>query len=48
MATAALGRGAEDLALPLPPGLQAVWDVGKSYRESTATRERICLNGLWQ
>ena len=34
--------------MPLPPGVRAVWDVGKAYRESTATRERICLNGLWQ
>ena len=48
LATAPLGRGAEDLAVPLPPGVQAVWDVSKAYRESTATRERICLNGLWQ
>jgi hypothetical protein len=36
------------LAVPLPPGVQAVWDVSKAYRESTATREHICLNGLWQ
>lgn len=31
----------------LPPGVKAVWDVGKAYRESTPTRERICINGLW-
>src|SRR5258706_11085321 len=42
------GRGAEDLAVPLPPGVQAVWDIGKAYHEVTATRERICINGLWQ
>jgi beta-galactosidase len=47
-ATAPIGRGAEDLAAPLPPGVRAVWDVSKAYREATATRERICLNGLWQ
>ncbi|HEX4645550.1 MAG TPA: hypothetical protein VH598_08065, partial [Verrucomicrobiae bacterium] len=42
------GSGAEDSAAPLPPGVKAVWDLSKAYRESTATRERICLNGLWQ
>src|SRR2546426_395870 len=46
--TAPLGRGAEDLAGPLPPGVQAVWDASRAYRESTATRDRTCLNGLWQ
>src|SRR5882672_1074899 len=48
LAIALLGRGAEDLALPLPPDVQAVWDMNKAYREFTATRERICINGLWQ
>ena len=32
----------------LPPGVKAVWDLDKAYRESTATRERICINGLWK
>ncbi len=32
----------------LPEGVKAVWDVGKAYRETTATRERICINGLWR
>src|SRR5205085_6802562 len=32
----------------LPPGVQAVWDLGKAYREKTPTRERVCLNGLWR
>ncbi|MGD0089058.1 MAG: glycoside hydrolase family 2 TIM barrel-domain containing protein [Planctomycetota bacterium] len=32
----------------LPPGVQAVWDPAKAYRESTPTRERVCLNGLWR
>jgi len=31
----------------LPAGVKAVWDVGRAYREATATRERISLNGLW-
>jgi hypothetical protein len=33
---------------PLPPGVRAVWDLDKAYREKTATRERVCLNGLWR
>jgi len=25
-----------------------VWDPGKAFRETTATRERLCINGLWR
>lgn len=32
----------------LPPSVRAVWDLDKAHREKTATRERICLNGLWR
>jgi hypothetical protein len=32
----------------LPDGVKAVWDLDKAHREKTATRERICLNGLWR
>jgi beta-galactosidase len=32
----------------LPQGVKAVWDVDKAYRESTPTRERLCINGLWR
>ncbi len=32
----------------LPRGVRAVWDASKAYRESTSTRERICINGLWR
>ena len=35
-------------AVPLPPGVKVVWDIEKAHREKTATRERICLNGLWR
>jgi beta-galactosidase len=35
-------------AVPLPKGVRAVWDFEKAYRRSTPTRERICINGLWQ
>jgi hypothetical protein len=32
----------------LPQGAKAVWDLDKAYRESTPTRERVCINGLWR
>jgi beta-galactosidase len=32
----------------LPDGVQAVWDLDKAYRAATPTRERVCINGLWQ
>src|SRR5689334_5765862 len=32
----------------LPAGVKAVWDLEKAQREKTATRERVCLNGLWR
>jgi hypothetical protein len=44
----AVARGADDSAAPLPPGVRAVWDADQAFHESTPTRERICLNGLWQ
>ena len=38
----------DDSPAPLPSGVKVVWEAGKAFRERTATRERICLNGLWQ
>jgi len=35
-------------AVRLPQGVKAVWDVSKAYRQTTPTRERICINGLWR
>ncbi len=32
----------------LPPGVKAVWDPSKAFRETTPTRERRCINGLWR
>jgi len=32
----------------LPGGVEAVWDMEAADREATATRERICINGLWR
>ena len=42
------GWSQERAVAPLPAGVRAVWDVGQAYRESTPTREKICLNGLWR
>src|SRR5881394_2676207 len=33
---------------PLPDGVKAVWDLPNVWRQSTPTRERICINGLWR
>ncbi|HYW78756.1 MAG TPA: hypothetical protein VE890_04230, partial [Thermoguttaceae bacterium] len=39
---------AEDVVVKLPAGVQAVWAPEVAYRESTETRERMCINGLWR
>ncbi len=31
-----------------PPDDEVLWDMAEAYRESTPTRERICVNGLWR
>lgn len=46
-ATAPVPEPAE-FAAPLPEGVRAVWDLSNAFRETTPTRERICLNGLWR
>ena len=40
-------RAAEGTA-PLPPGVTANWDLSKAWRQTTPTRERVCINGLWR
>jgi len=35
-------------AVALPPGVKAVWDPANAARETTPTRERLCINGLWR
>ena len=35
-------------AVALPPGVKAVWDPAKALHETTPTRERLCINGLWR
>src|SRR5947208_2362336 len=39
---------AQDDFVPLPAGVRPVWDTSKAFHESTATREKICINGLWR
>jgi hypothetical protein len=40
---------AQDQSGPaLPPGVKAVWDPARACRETTPTRERLCINGLWR
>lgn len=33
---------------PLPAGADEPWDMARAQRERSATRERICINGLWR
>jgi hypothetical protein len=40
--------GHSEYAAALPEGVTAVWDTSKAHCETTPTRERICLNGLWR
>ena len=47
-ATARPARAADEFAASLPPGVDVVWNTSEAYRETTPTRERICLNGLWR
>jgi hypothetical protein len=35
-------------AAPLPRGVKVVWDLDKAYQETTPTRARVCVNGLWR
>ena len=48
VANAGIGRCEDAPAVPLPAGVKADWDIGRAQHESTATRERISINGLWQ
>ncbi|MCB1128654.1 MAG: hypothetical protein KDM81_19315, partial [Verrucomicrobiae bacterium] len=45
--TLATAQGTPRVAV-LPAGVRAEWDAAKAFRQSTPSRERICLNGLWQ
>lgn len=32
----------------LAPDVNAVWDLSKAWRETTATRDQVCINGIWR
>ena len=38
----------DEVGALLPSGVKPVWDLAKSHRDTTPTRERICINGLWR
>jgi len=42
------GHAAEAAQSLLPSGVEAVWDMSRAWRETTETREHLCLNGLWR
>ena len=41
-------KAQSQLEITLPPGVRAVWDPAKALHETTPTRQRLCLNGLWR
>jgi len=43
-----LGLGADSPTAPLPEDVSAAWDLARAHRETTPTRDRICINGLWR
>lgn len=52
LAACLLASGAAGQEVPgraiLPAGVRAVWDLDRAFRESTPTRGRVCINGLWR
>lgn len=42
-----VGSARQD-SVALPPGVRAEWGLQNAWRETTLTRERVCLNGLWR
>ena len=32
----------------LPRGVKVVWDLAKARKQTTSTREHVCINGLWR
>jgi beta-galactosidase len=43
-----LGTAAGAAPAVLPDGVKVVWDLDRAHRDTTPTRERVCLNGLWR
>ncbi len=48
LALPCLRAAQEPSGVALPPGVKAVWEPAKAWRETTPTRERLCINGLWR
>jgi hypothetical protein len=48
LTVAAVRAAAAQDVVPLPTGVRAVWNMDQAYREQTATREKVCINGLWR
>ena len=48
LALGALSACRAQEAADLPPGVRVVWDADRAWRETTPTRERLCINGLWR
>ncbi len=48
LALPCLTMAQDQSGLALPPGVKAVWDPARGFRETTLTRERLCINGLWR
>jgi hypothetical protein len=42
------GVAADEIAVSLPAGVKAVWDLDRASRDATETSERVCINGLWR
>src|SRR3974390_465727 len=43
------GLGTLDVpATPPVPDVSFLWDPKRAFRETTPTRERVCINGLWR
>ncbi|MGB2824071.1 MAG: glycoside hydrolase family 2 TIM barrel-domain containing protein, partial [Phycisphaerae bacterium] len=41
-------RAAKKEDLPVPKGYERAWDFADAWRQRSATRETVCLNGLWR
>ena len=48
LVAASAGAASPSDDAPLPDGVRAVWDLKLASRETTPTRERISINGLWR
>src|SRR5437660_8341068 len=38
----------DGIAVTLPQGVRAVWNIEKAVHETTPSRKRVCINGLWR